>query len=202
MSDVIAKVLDRWPLLSVEMVLTARLVDLVAEGFDLAIRPGPLAQSTLIARRLGAAQQVLCASPAYVEAHGHPSHPEELAEHPCLIFFNRGDRVGALGATWTLSRKGHVHSVDVSGRLAINSFALMRQMAIKGRGIARMPLIFARDDMLAGRLISVLDPWTETSATPIYAVYPSREHIPLRLIAFLDALEEEMTPLQGVEAHR
>ncbi len=174
----------------VEVVLTERLVDLVAEGFDIAIRAGPLRDSALVSRRLAPARLILCASPAYLEARGVPETPEELSEHECVIFTNDARR----RTTWSLSpRRGPPVLVPVRGSVAVNSFVLVREAALAGLGIGSLPAFVAARAVEEGRLARVLE-GLSPPASPLHALYPSTRHLPAKVRAFLDLLREQLNP--------
>lgn len=188
LGPIVTSFLARYPDVQVQMVGTDRVVDLVDEGFDLAVRAGKLADSTLIARSLGSESNVIAASPAFLEAHGTPSSPSELAEVDCIAFGGLRDP-----NTWVLHADGETVSATVSARLTVNDFEVVRQVAVAGGGIALMPLSLCCDDLRAGRLVRVLPDWCTASA-PIHAVYPSTRHLSPKVSAFLDHLQAAMTP--------
>jgi len=188
LGPVVASFLDRYPDVRVEMVGTDRVVDLVDEGFDLAVRVGRLRDSTLIARSLGADRNVIAASPAFLAAHSAPASPAQLAETTCIAFGGSSDPT-----TWTLMADGEPLSVEVSARLVVNDFDIVRETALAGLGVAQLPLSMSVDDLRAGRLVRVLADWC-SPPVPVHAVYPSTRHLSPKVSAFLDHLQEEMSP--------
>lgn len=180
--------LERHPHLHVEVVLTDRVVDLVEEGFDVALRAGRLADSTLIVKKLGAIQRLVVASPDYLARRGRPTSPEDLRDHECILF-----RAGQEGPVWRLEGPGGVIDVAVSGRFVANNFDLVRDAAIAGHGIALVPASQCCDAIRQGRLEMVLPEWT-SPLVQISAVYPSPRHLSPKLKAMLDLLEERFDP--------
>ena len=160
--------------------LSDRVVDLVDENVDCAIRIGDLADSSLISIRLGEMQRVIVASPDYIAKFGVPSAPTSLGEHNCLSL---GQQRG-----WTLRLEGEVRVVKVGGRLECNDGAVLHDWALAGKGLAWRSLWEVGADIAVGRLLTVLD---DFSAPPvgIHAVVPQRRHLPLRVRLFIDLLK-------------
>jgi LysR family transcriptional regulator, regulator for bpeEF and oprC len=159
---------------------TGRVIDLVHEGYDLAIRVGPLPDSSLAARKLGDLHYGLFASPDYLMRRGTPAHPSELRTHDRLVFS------GASGAqTWLLKNDSTVFSVDASPRLRINNSFAVRDAAAVGMGIAQLPLVVAQASVDQGDLVSVLEPW-RPAAIAVHAVYPSNRYLTPKVRRFID----------------
>jgi DNA-binding transcriptional LysR family regulator len=171
------------PDVSIELVLNDRFVDLVDEGFDVSIRIGQLPDSTLIARKLVDTQTVLCASPLYLEQHGEPRLPSDLAGHNCLIYPLAGSR----GEWRFFDSSGVEEAVQVSGRFVANSGDALRVLGLKGQGVVRLPLFIASDDLAAGRLVRLL-PNYETIKTPVHALYPHGQFLSAKVRSFVDFL--------------
>jgi DNA-binding transcriptional LysR family regulator len=187
LGPIVAEFLRRYPEVQVEMVCTDRAVDLVDEGFDLAVRAGKLADSSLIARRLGSFERVVVASPGYLQARSSPKAPRDLEKHDCLLFG------AAQSAThWTLRSGSKSVEVPVSTRLAVNEPDMLRAMALAGAGIALLPNISCVEDVTAGRLLHLLPDWT-SSETPVHAVYPSSRHHSPKVMAFVEVARERWT---------
>lgn len=183
---ILAEYLERHPAVQADLVHTDRRVDLVEEGFDVAIRAGHLADSSLIARRLGTEWRVAVASPAYLQRHGAPAQPAALADHDGIAF-------GAERTHWRLERGPQRVAIPMAPRLVVNDFHGLREAALAGLGIALIPVHVASDDLRAGRLQRVLPDW-RSPQTPIHAVYPSNRFLAPKVAAFLDLLLERMTP--------
>jgi LysR family transcriptional regulator, regulator for bpeEF and oprC len=170
-----------------EIEYASRDLDLVHEGFDLAIRAGPLPDSRLAARRLGRFDYGLYASPAYALHHGLPREPQELRQHRLVIFTGDGARPDA----WALRHPQRREPVRVSGPapLRINVGAGVRSALLAGTGIGQLPHVVAAESVLNGRLQPVLAPW-HPPATEVYAVYPSNRYLTPKVRAFVDLAAE------------
>ena len=170
------------PLVTVDMALNDRVVDLVEEGYDVAVRIGRLADSTLIARRLAPCRMVLCAAPSYVERHGAPRTPAELADHNCL-----GYTYLATWDEWRLDGPGGPVAVRVSGSLNSNNGEALAAAARRGLGIIVQPTFIVGDDLKAGRLVRLL-PDHHPFEPAISAVYPHARHLSAKVRGFVDFL--------------
>ncbi len=169
------------PDIQLELHLEDRFVDVVDEGFDVAIRITSLSDSSLIARRLSAFRIVCCASPQVIATYGKPEMPIDLMEMPCIVDWNvnRGH--------WPFTVDGERVTIGVKGRVEVNSPNVGRQAALAGLGFLMGPYLVVRDDIDAGRLVPVLEAY-ETSAIAIHAVYPHRRHLSGKVRAFIDYL--------------
>ncbi|MBJ6763573.1 LysR family transcriptional regulator [Myxococcaceae bacterium JPH2] len=177
--------LKRYPDVQLELLCTDRAVDLMEEGFDLAVRAGKLADSSLMARRLGDIERVAVASPEYLKARGTPRTPADLTKHDCLIFGTTLE-----GNVWTLHAGGRSVDVKVSGRLVVNEPDMLRAVTMAGAGIALLPSLHSAEDLTSGRLQRVLPDWSSAGA-PVHAVYPpTRHHVP-KVMAFVEFLREQ-----------
>ncbi|QEL64219.1 transcriptional regulator, LysR family [Oryzomicrobium terrae] len=167
--------------------LSDRLVDVVNEGIDCAIRIGELTDSSLVSVKLGEMRRVVVASPVYLAARGAPATPDDLAGHDCLSL---GPQRGWLFADLERAseRPGATLTVKVSGRFECNDGAVLHEWALAGHGLAWRSLWEVGGDLAAGRLRTVLDDY---AAPPmgIYAVFPQRRHLPLRVRLFIDYLK-------------
>ena len=200
LSPLLPDLLRRCPELTVDLTLNDRLVDLVEEGYDLAIRIGRLPDSSLIARRLAPSRAVLCAAPAYLEAQGAPAQPHDLKQHAGLLYSYQAD-----GATWRLTgrkgtgrkgigrkgigREGSVR-VPVAGRFQVNNGDSLRQAALGGLGIAQLPTFIVGDDLRAGRLQRVLPDWEIAAEAAVHAVYPATRTLSPEVRVVIDFLAE------------
>ncbi|AZO21960.1 MULTISPECIES: LysR family transcriptional regulator [unclassified Mesorhizobium] len=163
--------------------LDDRFVDLVEEGFDLAVRISRLENSSLIARRLGPFSVKLCASPELLAKHGKPTRPQDLANMPCLV-----DTNGRSLANWRFKGEGEESmSVAVSGPIEVNSPIVARAAALSGLGFAMLPDFIAAPDIASGKLVTALDDRI-LSGTGIFAVYPHRRYLPAKVRVFVDFL--------------
>ncbi|MGE5385501.1 MAG: LysR family transcriptional regulator [Betaproteobacteria bacterium] len=171
------------PELTVNLDLTDRLVDLLKENVDCAVRIGELADSSLVSLRLGEMRRVVVASPAYLVAHGVPRTPADLTRHNCLVL---GQQRG-----WVLRDPGTgvIETFKVDGSFECNDGAVLHEWSLKSRGLAWRSLWEVGSDVREGRLTTVLDAW-QAPPMGIYAVFPQRRHLPLRVRLFLDLLKE------------
>ncbi len=179
------------PDVSADLMLTDRNVNLVEEGVDVAVRIGRLADSSLVARRLGEIGQVICASPAYLHTHGAPATPDVLSTHACL-------RVSGLmsGRGWVLrnsGRGGRAIRVAVKGPFACNVVEPAIDAALAGRGLVRALSYQVAAHLAAGTLVRVLQRF-EPPPLPVAALYRSPRLLPARVRVFLDLLAEHVPP--------
>jgi DNA-binding transcriptional LysR family regulator len=184
-APVIAAFLASHPGVRFDVSLSDRLVDLVEEGFDLAVRIGVPGSENLVARKLGETRLVPCASPAYLAAHGVPRVPADLAGHNCFTYEYISPR-----HVWRFhDADGKEHAVRVGGRLHSNNGELLAEAAAQGAGIVFEPAFIVGPDVRAGRLLPLLQEFT-ASPMPIYAVYPSRKHLSAKVRLFVEFLVE------------
>src|SRR5262249_34579653 len=155
---------------------------------DLGIRAGALADSTLIARLLGAVSWFFVATAAYLKKRGRPKSPQELAHHDCLLF-----GAGSNTVTLRLEKNGTPVQAAVHARALVSDFGIVYGMAIAGLGIALLPAFRCVEDLRAHRLERVLREW-EAPATPIHLIYPSTRHLSPKVKAFIDHLQGHMMP--------
>ncbi len=175
--------MQRHPEVSVELELNDRAVDLIGEGYDMAVRIGTLADSSLIARRITAVQLITCASPDYLRQHGMPTAPEQLAGHACLIYGQT--RQGE----WTFRIGERTRKLSVSGPLRSNNGEMLRDAAIAGLGLVTLPDFIVAAALGEGRLVEVLQTFRPAGFT-VHAVYPQHRQSSLLVRAFSDFLVE------------
>lgn len=173
------------PKVDFELQLSDAIVDLLQSDFDLAIRIGALADSTLVARRLAANERVLVASPAYLDAHGSPALPSHLAAHTCLVFAYPG----SLQNVWSLRSGRRRARVTVRGELRSDNGEVLRDWCVRGLGISLRETWDVVNELRDGSLRRVLPKW-EAEPTSIFAVRAPRTPLPYRLSAFLDFVAE------------
>lgn len=174
----------RYPELELEVSFTDRLVDLLAEGVDVAIRIGLDLRTTLVARRLAPIQLVAVASPGYVERRGAPRTPEELRDHDCITY-----ALAEFGDTWKFSRAGEDCSVQVRGSFRSNDGDMVGRMAVAGRGVCLQPTFIVGDDLRSGALVRVL-PEYELATHWAHAVYMGGARRSARVRAFVSYFAE------------
>ena len=191
----IAAFLAQHPGVKFDVSLSERIVDLVEEGFDLGIRIGATGTENIVARRLGETRLVPCASPAYLQAHGAPQVPEDLARHNCFTY----EYVRPRNLWRFLDASGAERTVRVSGSLHSNNGDLLAEAAAQGAGIVFEPAFIVGPDVRAGRLVPLLQEFV-APPIPIYAVYPSRKHLSAKVRAFVDFLLERFAQAQDWSA--
>lgn len=172
----------RYPELDVEMKLTNQQLDLVAEGYDLAVRLGKLDDSSLIARRLASRTLYVCASPAYLAVHGTPHSLSELEQHNCLQ--------GNLGY-WRFQDAGHPRNVRIRGNVRCDSGRALLDAALKGVGIVQLPDYYVGPALEAGTLIPLLTHYQEDD-DGIWAVYPHNRHLSPKVRMLLDYFADSL----------
>jgi DNA-binding transcriptional LysR family regulator len=191
----IAEFLRRHPEVRFDVSLADRVVDLIEEGFDLAIRIGAPGADNLVARRLGETRLVPCASPDYLARHGAPSTPEDLAKHDCFTYEYVSPR-----QVWRFrDRAGAERTVRVSGSLHSNNGDLLAEVAAHGAGIVFEPAFIVGPDVRAGRLVPLLQEFVPPPV-PIYALYPSRKHLSAKVRRFVEFLVERFAAAQDWSA--
>jgi DNA-binding transcriptional LysR family regulator len=181
---------------SVDLVLDERTVDIVAEGFDLAVRIGELADTRLIARRITSYRYALCASPEYLAGAGAPVTPEAVTGHACIVN-------SAISPTnhWLFMVEGKRRSVAVRPRIRVNCGRSVRDLALAGHGIGLCLLPTVQEDLAAGRLVRLLEPYEAYDRT-VHAVYPHSRYIAGKVRAFVDHLVDHFRPTSGHEVAR
>jgi DNA-binding transcriptional LysR family regulator len=184
LAPVLTEYLTKHDDVQIEVVCTDRRVDIVAEGFDLAIRAGPMRDSSLVARSLGVHRLVLVASPAYCREHGTPRAPRDLARHTCIAFM-------AAPHVWALEAEGERVEVRVSPRLTVNDLDILAAAAVDGLGIALMPEFVCVEDVRKKRLQRLLPEWC-SAAVPLHAVYPTARHLSPKVAAFVELVRSKL----------
>lgn len=173
-----------YPEIRVDLVLDDRRLDLVEGGFDLAVRIGDLEDSSLVAVRVGYNRNLLVAHADYLARAGMPREPADLTRHAALVY-----SLSASGGEWTLLRAGRIETVRVAGPLQANSSLALRQAALQGLGIARLPGFVVDGDLAAGRLQRVLPDW-EMPGQGIHVLTSARAHQPPKTRAFVEFLRQ------------
>jgi len=182
----LAEFRSRFPEVNLELVLSDRFVDLLEEGFDLAIRIADgLPESSLVARRLAPCRFAVCSAPEYFKRHGEPQTPDDLAKHLCL-----GYTLSPREYSWVfVCPHDKRHVVNVDGPLRSNSGDMLRAAAVGGAGVVLLPSFYVGEDLERGRLKAVLTDY-RVQEYGIYAVYPSRKHLTAKVKTFIDFLSE------------
>lgn len=185
LGPIVRDYLKRYPEVRLDLNCSVRTVDLIEERFDLAIRTGALADSSLIARSLGSVEWVLVAAPSYLERRGRPRSPDDLKDHDCLLF-------GGAPALRLQSGRGS-RDVAVSPRLLVTDMDILHDAVSAGLGIAVLPAFRCARELRGKRLERVLPDWGP-APTPVHLVYPSTRHLSPTVTSFIDHLQKRMTP--------
>lgn len=188
-TPMMASFLRDHPDLRAELLLTDGIVDIAAQGIDLALRIGPLRDSTLVARRLADNPRGLYASPSYLERCGTPETMTDLAAHECLLL---------PGMTqWTFERGGKPVQQRVSGRFVADSFEALQQAAIEGLGIVRLSAWNAQDDLASHRLVEIIPSDVVIPEQSVWAVYPTTRFVPAKVRLFAEAFQAHLRAQKG-----
>jgi DNA-binding transcriptional LysR family regulator len=179
----VPELLAACPELALDLTLNDRRVDLIEEGYDMAIRIGALGDSSLIARRLAPSHRMLCAAPAYLARHGRPEAPEDLADHDCLVYSYQ-----TLGREWRLRSPAGERRVRIAGRLAVNNGDALLAAALAGQGIVFLPSFIAGEALRGGGLERLLPAWRDAEETGVHAVYPAGRNLAPKVRVFIDFL--------------
>jgi DNA-binding transcriptional LysR family regulator len=196
LGDFLAAFAAKYPLIHIELELTSRVVDLVGEGYDLALRAGTLHDSALIARKIGSTGLGLFASTGYLSANGHPRTLKDLAKHRCVLFRPRKGK-----ATWQLTGPKGAESIEVTGPVGSNDLLFNRRAIELGLGIGTLPLVLAEKCPTSAPFVRVL-PEYAVAGGALYLVMPSARHVPSRVAAVRDFLSERFAALECTTSNR
>ena len=184
LNNAIAGYLKQYTEMRISLSLNDRFVDVVSEGFDLAIRIAELEDSSLVARRIAPCKRVLVASPDYLHNNGAPKVPQDLAVHRCLVYSN-----DLRPGSWTLSSDAGTESVRVNGPVCADNGDVLKDAAVAGLGVALLPTFIVGPELRAGRLLQVLETYRPGDIS-VYAVFPSRRYVPAGVRTFVDYLAD------------
>ena len=182
LAPVIAEFVALYPEISINLTMTDRMIDLVEEGFDLAVRNMSVPDSSLVVRRVATYRFVVCGAPGYLAARGIPRQPADLVHHNCLVYSH-----SAWGNEWRFAGLEGEQSVAVAGNLQANSDNALRLAAVHGQGLALAPSFLLIDEIKSGRLVPVLTEFLQTEHA-INAIYPHRHHLSAKVRTFIDLL--------------
>lgn len=189
LAPVILEFMARHPQVQLELQSTDRVVDMVEEGIDVAIRIGRLADTSFMARKIGEDKRLICAAPSYLARHGTPQRPEDLARHNCLV---SRDRIHL--NRWPFKIDGQIVEIEVGGRVAVTEGETQMQLALQGVGIVRVTRLTLARAIREHTLVPLLGDFSADEAVPIHAVYPHRRHLAPKVPAFVNFLIEKFTP--------
>jgi DNA-binding transcriptional LysR family regulator len=185
LAPALPRFLERYPEIELDITVTDRLVDLVEEGADVAIRTGPLRDSSLIARKICDMHRVICASPIYLKKHGVPKTPKDLRQHNCISISGAPQL-----RKWAFDTSNGIETIDVSGNVNANNAETLLQLAATGVGIIRLADVIVSDGIRAGWLVPILSDVSHDEPLPLSAVYPPGKHKSPRVAAFVNFLVE------------
>ncbi|MFM5440196.1 LysR substrate-binding domain-containing protein [Aeromonas enteropelogenes] len=180
----VAKFLQRYPAMQVELELTNRILDPISEGLDAVVRVGDMSNSNLAARRLWSTERLLCASPDYLARSPAIARPEDLLRHERVAVSS-----GFLASHWCFERDGREVLVDPPSRFRVNNITCAREAAKAGLGLASLPAMLCLEELKRGELVSLLPEWQQPRV-PIYLLFPERRLMPRKLRAFIDFMVE------------
>ncbi len=189
LAPVIPEFMARHPLVEIELLPTDRVVDMVEEGVDIAIRIGRLADTSFMARKIGEDKRLICAAPAYLAHHGTPRRPEELTRHNCIVSRERPHL-----NRWQFRVDNQIREIEVAGRVAVSEGEMQMQLALQGIGIVRLTRLTMAQAIRDGALVPLLSDFSADEPVPIHAVYPHRRHLAPKVPAFVNFLIEKFTP--------
>ncbi|HZX86676.1 MAG TPA: LysR family transcriptional regulator [Reyranella sp.] len=189
LAPVLSEFLARYPLVQFELLPTDRVIDMVEEGIDVALRIGRLADTSFMARKIGEDKRLICAAPSYLARHGTPQRPEDLRRHNCLVSRDRTQL-----NRWPFKVESQVVEIEVSGRVAVTEGETQMQLALQGVGIVRLTRLTLAQAIREGTLVPLLGAFSAEEAVTIHAVYPHRRHLAPKVPAFVNFLIEKFTP--------
>ena len=184
----LAAFLARYPDLTVELIMRDSVGDLVADGFDLALRFGEPPVGSFVARKLIETRVLTVAAPSYIKAHGKPRHPKEIEERDCIDFY---DAANARPYDWEVRRRKEVLPLRIKARLLVSDSGTLLGACEAGAGIAQVLEIGCAENLRSGRLVELFPEWSD-ERFPLYAVYPSRLHRAAKVRAFIEFCLEIM----------
>ena len=180
--EVVAEYMRTYPQIKISLVLSDQHVDLVEQGIDIALTVRELEDTQYIARHLADVRMVVCAAPAYLQTSELLRRPEDLAQHNCLIF---GDAAPSMRTQWQFRRRSEAFNVAITGNFVCNVGSALREMALNGRGVVRLPSYLVAESLANGQLEEVLKRFAPP-LRPVHALFAHRNHVPARVRSFLD----------------
>lgn len=189
LAPIIADFLEQFPEVGVDLVMNDRIVDLVDEGFDVAVRAGGLMpDSNLISRTLAPVQRVVCGAPEYFKKYGMPQVPEDLRNHHCLVY-----SLSSTPREWQFEGPNGTTGVKITGRYQVNSSLALKEGLVAGLGVTLIPTFIVGEDIRRGKLQVVLQDWAPEPQT-LYVIYLHRQYITPKVRCFIDFLQERFKP--------
>jgi len=182
LASIIPEFLKQYPEIDIHIEMTDSWTDIIAEGFDLAIRTDSLTDGSLTVRKLVPLRSVLCASPDYIEKYGAPGLPSELSQHNCLMYTHH-----TVTNEWVFINNGEEETIRINGNYRVNNSEALREAVLQGLGIGRLPTFIAGKDIKSGRLVRMMMDYAMPHKT-LYAVFPQKKYMPERMRVFIDFL--------------
>ena len=189
LTPIIGDFLARYPAIQLELMPTDRIVDMIEESVDVAIRVGRLPDSSFMARKIGDDVRLVCAAPGYLAVHPTPQRPEDLAHHDCILSRDRAHL-----NRWPFRIDGQVREIEVNGRVAVSEGEAQLRLGLQGLGIVRLTRLTLTAAIKRGDLVPLLQDYSAEEPVPIHAVYPHRKHLASKVTAFVDFILETFTP--------
>jgi len=190
LSGIVAEYMATYPNVHVELILSDRFIDPIEEGFDLTVRIGePDTSTSLIAKDIAPIERVICASPAYIDKYGQPTHPKELKSHRCLHYGNQKS-----GIHWRLHGPDGAHSVSTNCAMLSNNGEVLKAAAVRGQGIVLLPIFILGDAIQRGQLRVLLAGFDPPDIS-LYVLYPRHRYLSAKIRLFVELLTERFTDL-------
>ncbi|MGQ0582402.1 MAG: LysR family transcriptional regulator [Reyranella sp.] len=189
LAPIIGEFLERYPAVQLELLPTDRVVDVIDERVDVAIRIGKLADTSFMARKIGEDVRLICAAPSYLARRRTPGQPEDLTHHDCIVNRDRPEL-----NRWPFRIDGNIRLIEVNGRLAVNEGEAQMRLALQGLGIVCLTRLTLAGAIRRGDLVPLLGDFYAEEPVPIHAVYPHRRHLAPKVTAFVNFLIEKFTP--------
>lgn len=172
------------PNLHIDIEFNDRVIDLVSEGFDLALRIGYLQDSSLVARKVATSSMHFVASPAYLAKHGTPQTPEELEHHDCLLYKATGNQI-----YWEFNKHNKIQRIKMRSKLVCNNGLTLASLCVDGVGIINTPRFFVEEELASGKLVEILADYRQQDLD-LHIVYPHRRHLSAKVKAFIDFITQ------------
>lgn len=179
----LSKFITAHPNLHIDIEFDDRMVDLVAEGIDLALRIGHLNDSSLVAKKIATSSTHFVASPEYLKKRGIPHKPTDLTEHDCLLYKTRDNQI-----YWEFEQHNKIHRVKMQSKLICNNGLTLVELAKSGLGIINSPKFFIENELKSGQLVEILSDYKQQELN-LYLVYPHRRHLTAKVKAFIDFIQ-------------
>jgi DNA-binding transcriptional LysR family regulator len=189
LAPIVGEFLTRYPAIQLELMPTDRVVDMIEESIDVAIRIGRLPDSSFMARKIGDDVRLVCAAPSYLAAHPAPQRPQDLTHHNCILSRDRAHL-----NRWPFRIDGRVREIEVDGRVAVSEGEAQLRLGLQGLGVVRLTRLTLTASIKRGELVPLLQDYSAEEPVPVHAIYPHRKHLASKVTAFVDFILEKFTP--------